>query len=140
MANTIYQKFKERILGAGPAPDIANVAVDIKVAFVDNSIYVPDPSPTGDEFLADIPLADQVILSSPLLLKTLLGGVFDADDLAVGPVPGGPAFDYMVIYLDTGDQATSPLICYFDTAGGLPFVPSGNNVLCVWNAAGIFSL
>jgi hypothetical protein len=47
----------------------------------------------------------------------------------------------MVIYVDTGTAATSPLVAYIDSGvTGLPVTPNGGNISITWNASGIFAL
>lgn len=130
MANVVYPKFKEAMIGP-PAVDLAGG--DVKVLFVDDAVYTPDDA--NDEFRSDIP--SEVAASGNLSNSTNTLGVFDADDETVLGVSGA-LFEYMILVLDTGVPATSRLICRFESATGLPFTPSGNNVLCVWNPAGIF--
>ena len=45
-----------------------------------------------------------------------------------------------MIWKDTGSEATSPLIAYFDTVTGLPVTPNGGNINLTFDAAGIFAL
>ena len=39
----------------------------------------------------------------------------------------------MLIYKDTGDNATSPLIALIDSATGLPITPNGGDIIVVWD-------
>jgi len=64
--------------------------------------------------------------------------IADADDITwtglnVGTVKGA------VIWKDTGNPATSPLICWIDT-GGFPITTNGGDVTIQFNASGIFNL
>ena len=38
-----------------------------------------------------------------------------------------------MIYVDTGTEATSPLIAYIDTATGLPITPNGGDIIVTWD-------
>jgi len=68
---------------------------------------------------------------------TYAGGVADAADVVFANVPANPsgygAIEALVIYKDTGDENTSPLIAYIDTATGLPVTPNGGNITVAWD-------
>jgi len=68
-------------------------------------------------------------------------GVFDADDAVFSDVTGA-SVEACIGYLDSGDEATSRLLFYFDVATGLPVVPNGGNITAQWDngAYKIFSL
>ena len=128
MANALYGKFKERILGA-TAVDL--VGADIKAVCVDSEEYTPALS--TDEFLSDIAAGGRVATSGNLAGKSITLGVFDADDVVISSVTGDQ-FEYIVLYIDTGNAATSRLICIFDTATGLAYTPSGGNITITWDS------
>jgi len=53
----------------------------------------------------------------------------------------GNTVEALVIYVDTGSAATSPLVAYIDTSvTGLPVTPNGGDITVTWNASGIFAL
>jgi len=133
MANTLYGKFKELLLTAGIDVESDN----IKCVLVDTAAYTPNFS--TDDFLADIPSGDRIATSSNLSSKTITLGVFDAADVTFSTVSGDQS-EALVIYKDTGVEATSPLICYVDTATGLPVTPGGGDITVTWHASGIFAL
>ena len=39
----------------------------------------------------------------------------------------------IIIYKDTGTEATSPLIAMIDTATGLPITPNGGDIIVTWD-------
>ena len=43
------------------------------------------------------------------------------------------SIEAIVIYVDTGTEATSPLIAYIDTATGLPITPNGGDIIVTWD-------
>jgi hypothetical protein len=135
MANALFAKGKKKILDA----DIDLLADDIKCVLVDHSDHNPDT--TNDEFLADIDAGGRVGTSGNLSNKATTGGVFDADDVTVSTVTGHE-FESIVIYKDTGDAATSPLIAKIDTATGLPCTPNGGDIVISWDsgASKIFAI
>lgn len=74
------------------------------------------------EFVSD--LAGIVARSNAIGSKTNVGGILSgANDLF--PALTGAMFLYLVIYKDTGVDATSPLLYYIDTGTNLPTTPNG---------------
>ena len=137
MANRLYPKYKEALLGAG-----VNLATGtIKAQLVDTGAYTYADT---DQFLSAIPAAARIGAAVTLASKTVVGGTFDADDIAFTSVPAGSgtanAAEAIVIYRDSGAAASSELIAIIDTATGLPITPNGGNVSVTWAAGGIFSL
>lgn len=128
MANIIIPKLKEKMLqGASPVNWTADT---IKVVLLDTALYTIAPS--TDEFLSDIPAGARVATSSALTTKTQALGVCDADDVTYSSVTGATVEAFM-IYKDTGVDATSPLIAYFDTATGLVFTPNSGGATITWD-------
>jgi hypothetical protein len=81
------------------------------------------------KFLADVP--DNAKRGAPAVVagKTTNvpeQGVFDALDTSVASVPAGGAITAYVLYRDTGNPATSPLVAYID---GFYLEPQGGPVL-----------
>ena len=120
MANQLYSKAKEDFLSG--ALDLTSVA--IKAVLVDTDDYTFS---AAHEDLADIPAGARVATSGNLATKTVTGGVFDADDLTFSNVTGDQS-EALVIYYDSGVEATSRLIAYIDTATGLPITPNGGDI------------
>lgn len=126
MSNALYDAGRQGFLEG----TIAILTADIKLCFVDGADY--SPSLSADDFLNDIPGAGIVATSGNFAGKTSTAGVFDATDVVVSSVTGDQ-FEYVVIYKDTGVSSTSPLIALIDSATGLPFTPTGNNVTVAWD-------
>lgn len=128
MASALYPAFKELLLGG----DIDLAADTIKAALVRTSAYTYS---AAHDFLDDVPtrVADSPAMSG----KTITDGVFDADDTTWTAVASGAAADAIVLYKDTGNPATSPLVAYID---GVSQVPNGGDIVAQWNASGIFAL
>ena len=139
MANLMYSKAKQAFISGGI--DLTSVAV--KFVIVDTtggaSNYTVDS--VNHEFLSDVVAGSRRATSAALSSKTVTNGTFDAADI-IGAFPSlsGGAIEAAIMYVDTGTESTSRLICYFDTGGGLPFTPTGNNADLVFNASGIFTL
>jgi len=134
MANAIYPKYKEVILGAATNTDLLSGTV--KVALVDTGTYTYSAS---DQYLTSL---TGVVGTAQTIgaLKTVTNGVFDGADVTYTSVTGS-SVEALVIYVDTGTAATSPLVAYIDTGvTGLPVTPNGGNITITWSVSGIFSL
>lgn len=126
MANALYDKARERFLVGQ-----FNWATDsIKAVLVDTGAYTV--SLTSHEFLSDISSSARVSTSGAFTGKTTTGGAADANDITFSSV-SGPSIEAIVIYADTGTEATSPLICFIDTATGLPITPNGGDIIVTWD-------
>lgn len=134
MANALYTAAKNRFLTGA----INWTSATIKVVLIDKSLYTADV--LTDEFLSDIPLASRIATSSALTTKTAVNGVAGADNVLLTSVTG--QVDALVIYQDTGSEASSPLIAYIDTSSGLPILMNNGDFNIQWNTgtAKIFSL
>jgi hypothetical protein len=137
MANKLYPKYKQALLGAG----VNLLTGTVKAQLVDTGAYTYSDA---HSFLSDIPAAARFGTAATLANKTVVNGVFDADDALFTSVPAGTGTtdkeEAIVLFLDTGTPATSQLIYFIDTATGLPVTPNGGNIVASWDPAGIFAL
>lgn len=134
MANAIYPKYKEAILGGGTNTDLLTGTV--KVALVDTGVYTYN---SADQYLTSL---TGVVGTAQTIgaTKSVTNGVFDGGDVTFTSVTGSTV-EALVIYIDTGSSATSRLVAYIDTSvTGLPVTPNGGNITITWNASGIFAL
>lgn len=127
MANTLYDKARQRFLEA----QINWMTDTIKCMLVDTGAYTPQTS--VHEFLSDIPTSARITTPVTLTGKSTAGGAADANDCTFTSVGGTANAEALVIYSDTGEEATSPLICYIDTATGLPIMPNGGDIIVTWD-------
>jgi hypothetical protein len=130
MANALYDHGREGFLDGSIDWDTD----DIKVILVDKDAgagYTLDLA--NDTYLADVTAATIIATSGNLASKTVAAGVADAADLTFSAVGAGYTIDYLIIYQDTGNAATSRLIGCIDTATGLPYTTSGANVTVAWD-------
>lgn len=126
MANALYSKGKEKILSAA-----INFSTDtIKAALV-SSAY--SPTLASDEFFSTI---SANVLNTPQTLstKSILLGVFDADDVTYTAVTSGATAKAVVLYKDTGLAGSSPLLAYIDVITGFPLATNGGDIQVVWDA------
>lgn len=77
--------------------------------------------------------------SAALGSKVATDGVADAADATFAAVTSGAALDFMYVWKDTGNAATSPLILYVD---GFSVTPNGGDITAQWDngAPKIFAL
>ena len=126
MANTLYDAARKRFLEAQ-----INWQTDtIKVYLVDTGSYTPQT--TTHEYLSDISSSARIAGPVTLSAKSTAGGAADAADVTFTSVSGA-SIEAIVIYSDTGTEATSPLIAYIDTATGLPITPNGGDIIVTWD-------
>lgn len=109
-ANTSYPRGMEKILSG----QIDLSASTIKAALLTDAYTYS----TSHEFLSQC--GARVGVDQTLNNVSVNGGVFDADDLDFGPIAPGPNLKAVVIYKDTGNPTTSPVLFHYDTVAGLP--------------------
>lgn len=131
MANAFYTPYREWLM--------AHLMTDtVRAQLVDAADYTFS---AAHQFLSSVPVAARIGSPIALTTKSITGGVFDAADASVPTVTGDPA-EAVVLYVDTGVEGTSRLICYLDSAAGLPVTPNGNAINILWSngANRIFSI
>lgn len=123
MANKFYPKGAEKSLSGATNFMAHAIAVAIVPAGYTYS--------NAHEYLADV----GALVGSPVVLtnKSINGGVFDADDAAFGALAPGSIAKALVLFKNTGDPATSPLLCYLDEVVGFPFQTNGGDVGIPWS-------
>ena len=126
MANTLYDYCRQRFLEA----QINWMTDTIKVILVSTSAYTPQTA--VHQYLADIPVSARIAGPVTLTAKATTGGAADAADCTFTSVSGN-TINAIVLYKDTGTEATSPLIAYIDTATGLPITPNGGDIIVTWD-------
>ena len=126
MANALFDKARQRFLEGQ-----FNWNTDtIKAVLVDTGTYSPNLS--AHEFLSDVSTGARIAVSGAFTGKTTAGGAADANDITFTSVTGA-SIEAIVLYKDTGTDATSPLIAYIDTATGLPITPNGGDIIVTWD-------
>lgn len=125
MANRLYPNGAEKMLSAA-----INYTSDTIKAVLVSSTYTYS---AAHEFLSD--LGTTVGTDQALAAKSVAGGVLDADDLDFGPLAPGSTVKAVVLYKDTGNPSTSPLLMYLDSGPsvGLPFTTNGGALTIPWN-------
>lgn len=125
MSNTLYDLGRQAFLDG----DIDWSADTIKAALVDTGVYTFSQS---HQYYSSVSSA---VVGTPATLasKTSTSGVADAADVTYSAVSGSTV-EALVLYKDTGNAATSPLIAYIDTATGLPVTPNGGDISIAWDS------
>ena len=128
MANFIYVKAAERMLAAALAGTLP-AAGTLKAALVKNTYL---QSQSADEFYSDI---SAYVVGTPQEVENLsfTGGKLDGDDVSVPDAAAAETIEAVVLYVDTGNPATSWLLAFIDQAGGLPHTTDGGPVEPTWD-------
>lgn len=127
MANSLFDAGRAGFLQG----DIDWDANAIKLILVDNNADAPNV--TTDSVLSDILAGARIATSTNFINKTTTAGVADADDITLPTVSGATA-ESIVIFKDTGTEASSLLIAYIDVATGLPVTPNGGDIIIQWDS------
>lgn len=128
MASQLYPKGAAHMIGQ--ATQVNFVSDTIKVLFYAGSYS------SSHEFVSDLTGGSIIARSGALSGKTVALGVFDANDITITAVSGS-AFTHVILYKDSGADASSPLVAIFDVSS---FTPNGSDVNVVFNASGLFSI
>lgn len=133
MANAVYPIYKQALLDGSSDIDINDGTV--KVALIDTGAYTYSAAHDFYNDLAGVIGTPQTIANT-----TVTNGLFDGDNVTFTAVAGN-SVEALVIYIDTGNVATSRLVAYIDTGvTGLPVTPNGGDIAITWNASGIVQL
>jgi hypothetical protein len=134
MANALYPKWKQQLLQFAANNDLSTGTV--KVALIDTGTYTYNST---NQFWSS---AVSAVVGTPQTIgsKTFTNGVFSGSNVTFTSVSGATV-EALIIYIDTGTDATSPLVAYIDSdVTGLPVAPNGGNITITWSGSGIFAL
>ena len=136
MANARYPKFWKN-QNNGNAVNL--LTATLKWVLVDTALYTYG---VAHEFLSDIAAGARLAMTAALANKTINDlAVLDADDPSLTDPGGGATAEAIVLFVDTGDPATSKLIAYLDSGvTGLPYTLDGTNDSVQHNASGVITL
>ena len=130
MSNALYDLGRQAFLEGS----IAWLTDTIKAVLVQTGSGHYQVAIGSDQFLSAIAAGDRISTSAAFASKTSTAGVANASNITFSAVPAGAADGAIVIYKDTGNPATSPLIAYIDTATGLPVTPGGGDIQVTWDS------
>ena len=135
MANKIYPKYKEALLGG--LADISLTAGNVKVILVDLADYTYSDA---HSFLTSVGAPARVATSANVAGYTVADGTFDCDDITWSSVTGDVS-EAIIYYVDTGTEGTSRLVYFNDTnVTNLPVTPNGGDITINHNVSGIFTI
>lgn len=137
MANAIYPKYKQSLLGADANSAITGSGTTgLYVALVDTGTYTYSAAHQFYSDLSGVVGTDQEITS-----PTLTSGTVDGNDVTFTAVSGASVEALALYRKNAGANTTWRLIAYIDTSvTGLPVTPNGGDITITWNASGIFTL
>jgi len=123
MADASYNYYKQQTLSG--AVDLLTANLKLCLVNIAAGHYVYSAS---DQFLSAIAAGDRIAISAQLTTPSVSNGIFNAGNTVFSAVPAGPAAGAFVLFVDTGNPATSTLVAYFDSYSGLPITPSGADI------------
>ena len=125
MANALYNKAREGFAKA----QINWEADTIKAVLVDSGAYTFS---AAHQFISDVPSGARISSIQTLSGKTATDGACDANDLTF-PSVSGASIEVIIIFKDTGTEATSPVLANIDSGTGLPITPNSGDIIVTWD-------
>lgn len=110
--------------------------VDAFVVVAVDATYVYS---AAHDFLDDVLAGARVATSAALTAKTYAAGVADAADVTFSALPAGDTITGLWIVKDTGVEATSRLVAWFDTKADTTAInvpTNGGDVVVTWPNTG----
>lgn len=137
MANAVYPKYKEAVLGgAADSALTGSGTTGLYAALVDTGTYTYSSAHQFFSSLSGIVGTDQEVTS-----PTLTNGTVDGGDVTYTAVSGASVEAIVLYRKNAGANTTWRLVAYIDTSvTGLPVTPNGGSIVITWNASGIFTL
>jgi hypothetical protein len=124
VANSLALSFRSALLTA----DIDPIADNIKVVVVDNTYTFN----TAHDNLDDVGAGTRIATSGNLANKTSTDGYFNSDDVTLSALPAGDTIVGLWVYKDSGAEATSKLMAWYDTnaaAAAISVATNGGDVV-----------
>lgn len=119
--------------------DVDLLSDTIKAQLVDSSYVVASP----DDFLAAVPAPARIGTAGTLTGKSVVAGEFFAADVTLGPIAAGDTIAAVVLYQDTGVEATSRLLADItrkaDTVP-LAVATTGGTITLSWLGGRVFKI
>jgi hypothetical protein len=104
---------------------------DVRAILIDTAAYTVDLA--NHDFLNDLAGGARIGSAVQLLNKSNVAGVMDAEDISFTGLSSAPSLEALILYQHTGNEATSRLIAYIDSATGLPTVAGLARVDVAWS-------
>ena len=136
----VYPYFKEKLLDSSHADNVDLNTDTIKLLFLNGYTY-----DSADHYVSDVLAGPETEIgrSGALDSPTVTSGTFDAADEVTSGIAGGSTITDVVVFKDTGSDATSVVIAHIDEDQGavaLSLATDGSPITAAFDAAGIFSL
>lgn len=134
MAPAIYPKYKEAILSGSANTSLTSGTV--KAVLVDTGTYTYS---TSHEFRSSLSGVAQTAGPADATItidnKSVTNGLFETSDDTdtFSSVTAGNSCEALVIFIDTGNAATSRLVAFID---GLSITPNGGDITVDWSDVG----
>jgi hypothetical protein len=125
MANALYDNARQLFLTG----TLDWLTISAKVFLIDTTHYTYS---SAHQYVSTVGSSARV--AGPVLITTptAVAGAAGGDNITFSAVSGATV-RAIIIYSDTGTEATSPLIAYIDTATGLPITPNGGDIILQWD-------
>ena len=134
MASVLYPLGKEAFLNG----DIDIDTDTIKVAAVSDNDYTYSAAHQYKSSVTSYTGSTDATVT----ITSKTSGTVDASDISAAYASlaqnSTDVIDALVLYKDTGNAATSPLIAYYDLAAST--TPNGGDINITWNASGLFAI
>lgn len=133
MANGLWDPGREGFLDG---------TIDFDTAVMKASLVRGYTFSAAHKFVSDVTTAGGTLVatSAALASKTVTNGVADAADVTFSAVPSGAAITGVAIFQASAvtggaDVAATAqrLVCWIDTATGLPVTPNGGDITITWD-------
>ena len=131
MASTIYPIFKQELLQHTPGTSLS--AGTVKCIMVSSAYTYSADHRYKSSITSGIMQSGGVEASITITPKTFVNGVFATSNTPytfTAPTASVTSYIAMVVYIDTGNPATSPLVAYID---GFSVVPNEGDINILWD-------
>ena len=134
MANAVYPKYKEAILGgAANSALTGSGTTGLFAALVDTGTYTYSSAHEFYSSLSGVVGTDQEVTT-----PTLTNGLLDGANVTYTAVSGNSVEAFVLYRKNAGANTTWRLVAYIDTGQtGLPVTPNGGDINLNFNASGI---
>jgi hypothetical protein len=131
VTSQLYPKGKAHLLGQATQ---VNLLTDTLKAILNHS--ATDAYSGANEFVSDLTAGGIVARSGALASVAVTSGTVTANNVTITAVSGS-SIDSIILYKDTGSDASSPLLAWWDVTA---ITPNGGDIIVAWNASGLFAI
>jgi hypothetical protein len=136
----LFPYYKQNCLNPAATDHVDVIADNIKVALISGYTYT-----SANKYVADAVSSGATVIarSGNLASKTDTNGTAGAANVTITAVASGHTITGILVYKDTGSDATSPLIAHIDqdqSAVALSLATNGSDITVSFSGSGIFDL